>query len=72
MELGRQLVAGDHPDEAVPYLLAARDAGIDDVSLRALFRWATQYLPIQRLVHHGFVRHVAWSPDGRWLARGRG
>jgi WD40 repeat protein/serine/threonine protein kinase len=64
------LLSNDHPDQAIPYLVAARAAGLEDASIHALFRWAIQSVPVQRLVHHGFVRHVAWSRDGRWLATG--
>ena len=62
-----QLMTG-HPARALPYLVAAREAGAEDVPLRILFRWAGHGLPVQRVVHDGVVTAVAWSPDGRRLA----
>jgi WD40 repeat protein len=54
--------------QALPLLLAAREAGIDDVPTRTLFRWAAQSVPLVLLAHDGTVTAVAWSPDGRRVA----
>jgi len=65
---GHALLMSGHPAQAVPYLLAAREAGAQDVSLRTLFRWAAHWLPIRQLVHRGAVMAVTWSPDGSRVA----
>jgi WD40 repeat protein len=65
---GYQLLRNDHPAEAAPYLLAAREAGDEGEPLGMLFRWATQGLPLVQLVHDGAVQAVAWSPDGTKVA----
>src|SRR6185503_14382172 len=46
MEAGRQLVVGGYYQEAVPYLLAARQRGVDSPPLRMLFWEAKRHLPI--------------------------
>jgi WD40 repeat protein len=73
--LGRTCVAQAHAlladrqlAQALPLLLAAREAGIDDVPIRALFRWAAQSAPSVVLTHEDTVNSVAWSPDGQRVA----
>jgi WD40 repeat protein len=63
-EAGRQLVVAGHPQRAVPYLVAARDQGIDDVALRALFHTATASAVRLALHHDGPVTAVEFSADG--------
>jgi predicted NACHT family NTPase len=64
-EAGRQLLVDHHFQEAVPYLLAARQSGQDGVPLRVLFWEAKQHLPvIPALEHQGWVVSAAFSPDG--------
>ncbi len=67
---GLQELISNHPEQAVPYLVAARQAGLEDVSLRMLFRWAAEGLPRLRFRHRGAVSSVAWSPDGKRVATG--
>lgn len=64
---GQALLNDGHPAEAVPYLVAARESGLDNISLRMLFRWAVQGLPLLRF-HGNRVMAVAWSPDGKRVA----
>jgi hypothetical protein len=73
-ELGRNYVSqareqlmNGHLAQALPYLLAAREIGVEDVSLRSLFRWAVHGLPLLRLIHQGEVNAVAWSLLARTL-----
>lgn len=65
---GHSLLMSGHAAQAAPYLLAARDAGGDNVSLRMLFRWASHELPLVQLAHHDAVWSLAWSPDGKRVA----
>jgi len=65
---GHEQLMNGHPGQALPYLLAAREMGVDDVSLRSLFRWAVHGLPLLRLIHQAMVTAVAWSPDGKRVA----
>jgi WD40 repeat protein len=58
----------DFPQRATPYLLAAREAGANDVSIHSMFQWAIRGLPLKRFLHQGALRTVAWSPDGQRLA----
>jgi hypothetical protein len=46
VEAGRQFVVDHRYQEAVPYLLAARQSGEDRALLRTLFREAEQHLPV--------------------------
>ena len=71
-ETGRQrLVEAERPLEALPYLVAARQAteasgGALSSSLRMLFATAIRNLPVSPpLEHQGGVSCAAFSPDGR-------
>ena len=64
-EAGGQLVVDHHFQEAIPYLLAARQSGQDGVPLRVLFWEAKRHLPvIPALAHQAVVVSAAFSPDG--------
>jgi WD40 repeat protein len=63
-EAGRQLVVAGHPQRAIPYLVAARDQGIDDAALRALFHTATASAVRIALHHDGPVTAVEFTADG--------
>jgi WD40 repeat protein len=65
---GQDLMARDRLAQAAPYLLKAREAGIEDVRLRMLFRWALRGVPLAQVTHRNIITAVAWSPDGRRLA----
>jgi len=67
---GQALLLKERRAEAVPFLVAAREAGADDIALRSLFRWAAQGVPQLVLAHTAAVAAVAWSPDGSRLAAG--
>ena len=69
-EAGRQLVVAGHFQRALPYLVAARDQGIDDASLRALVRTATASSVRLALRHAGPVTAVAFSADGARVVTG--
>jgi len=69
---GHVLLMSGHPAQAAPYLLAAREAGAEDVPLRTLFRWAVQGVPLMQVVHRDAVSAVAWSPDGKRVGQGGG
>jgi WD40 repeat protein len=62
------LLMADQPAQALPLLLAAREAGTEDVPIRTLFRWAAQSVPLLRLAHGEKIAALAWSPDGRRVA----
>jgi WD40 repeat protein len=62
-EAGRQLVVAGHLQRAIPYLVAARDQGVDDAVLRALFRTATVSSVRIALRHAGPVTAVSFSAD---------
>src|SRR6185503_19844232 len=68
MEQGRALLLDDRPARpmrALPYLLAARDAGIDSPVLRMLFGQASRSLPLVTFVGHAAAVNIAaYSPDG--------
>ncbi|TMQ09207.1 MAG: CHAT domain-containing protein [Deltaproteobacteria bacterium] len=64
-ESGRQLLVDGHYQEAVPYLLAARQNGEDGAALRKMFWVASHHLPfILALVHPDRVWSAVFSPDG--------
>jgi len=65
---GHEQLMDDHPAQAAPFLVAAREAGIDEVPLRMLFRWASQGLPFAWFLHDGPIFAVAFSPDGTRVA----
>lgn len=64
VELGHALLRDGHAAKAVPYFVAAREAGLDNKELRMLFRWASRGVPLHRLEHEGRVTAVAWSEGG--------
>lgn len=62
-EQGRQLLVDGHPMQALPFLVAAREAGIENVPLQMLFAASS----IQRATisgHRGAVLGAQFSPDG--------
>jgi len=61
----------NEPRQAVPLLVAARELGTDGISIRTLFQWAAQSVPLLRLVDEETIA-VAWSPDGRRVATASG
>jgi WD40 repeat protein len=69
-EAGRQLVVEGHAQRAIPYLVAARDQGIDDPPLRALFHTATASAVRVALHHDGPVVAVEFSDDGSRVVTG--
>jgi WD40 repeat protein/serine/threonine protein kinase len=65
LETGRQLLLDGHPQEAMPYLMAARQQGENGIPFRMLIWMATRSLPlIPPLEHQGWVNSAAFSPDG--------
>ncbi len=64
---GQQLIAEGRPLTALPYLVAAREAGADDVALRTLFAEASRNLWSLQLRHKDAVTAAAFSPDGARL-----
>jgi WD40 repeat protein len=65
VESGRQLLLEGRSDEAIPYFLAARQAGLDEVPLRMLFEAAKRHLHLIQIVEHQeAVLRAAFSPDG--------
>ncbi len=65
-ETGRQLLVSNYRQEAVPYLLAARQHGEGEASLRMMFWTATRSLPLTLpLQHESEVVSAAFSADGR-------
>ena len=69
-EAGRQAVVAGHFQRAIPYLVAARDQGIDDTALRALFHTATASVVHSALHHDGPVAAVGFSDDGTRVVTG--
>jgi WD40 repeat protein len=71
MEQGRALLLDDRPARpmrALPYLLAARVAGVDSPVLRMLFGQASRSLPLVTFVGHAAaVNTAAYSRDGARL-----
>src|SRR5262249_29206172 len=63
-ETGRQLLLDEHPQEAMAYLMAARQKGEEGESLRMLIATATRSLPLVLLRHQNTVNSAAFSPDG--------
>ncbi|HET7505909.1 MAG TPA: hypothetical protein VFK02_33045 [Kofleriaceae bacterium] len=65
---GRALLIDErpaHPMRALPFLVAARDAGMDSPVLRTLFAHAAHGTPRQVFLgHRAPVTSVAFSPDG--------
>jgi hypothetical protein len=64
MEAGRQLVVDRHYQEAIPYLLAARQRGEDRAPLRMMFWEARRHLPLISVEHQNTVCSAVFSPDG--------
>ncbi|HEX3758836.1 MAG TPA: hypothetical protein VHW23_09030, partial [Kofleriaceae bacterium] len=69
-EAGRQLVDAGHRQRAIPYLVAAREWGIDDLALRALFHAATLTAVRVALHHAAAVVAVDFSADGARVVTG--
>ncbi|HEX7941662.1 MAG TPA: WD40 repeat domain-containing protein [Gemmatimonadaceae bacterium] len=65
-EAGRQFLVDGRYQEAVPYLLAARQSGTVSASapLGTMFWEAEQYLPLISLEHRGAVLSAVFSLDG--------
>src|SRR5690242_7200036 len=64
-EAGRQLLVDARAQEAIPYLVAAREWGLDDTPLRILFEAASRRLPLfPALEHRAAVTSARFSPDG--------
>ncbi|HWO25005.1 MAG TPA: CHAT domain-containing protein, partial [Kofleriaceae bacterium] len=64
-ETGRQQLLEGYPQEAMPYLMAARQKGEKGESIRMLIWMAARSLPlIPPLAHQGGVLSAAFSPDG--------
>src|SRR6185436_4051490 len=63
-EAGQQLLVDHRFQEAVPYLLAARQHGEDSAPLRMMFWEAEQHLPLISVEHQRVVWSAAFSPDG--------
>jgi WD40 repeat protein len=63
LETARQAMIAGHDQRAVPFLVAAREQGIDDPSLRSLFHRATISRVALALHHDGPVWAVALSDD---------
>lgn len=69
LEQGRQWLIEKHrPLRALPYLVAARAAGVDGVPLRMLFSQSTRNLSTVAFPHADIVNSVVWSPDGSRIA----
>jgi WD40 repeat protein len=64
LEQGRALLFDGHPMRALPYLLAAREEGLDSPVLRMLFARASAAAPQRTLEHRDKVTAAAFSPDG--------
>jgi hypothetical protein len=64
-EAGRQLVVDHRHQEAVPYLLAARERGVESPPLRMMFGEGERHVPLAPpLEHQATVWSAAFSPDG--------
>jgi WD domain, G-beta repeat len=64
-ETGRQQLLDGRPQEAMPYLIAARQKGQEGPPLRMLIWMAARSLPVIPLLEHqGWVRSAAFSLDG--------
>src|SRR5204862_243734 len=64
-DLGRQFIVEKRYREALPYLLAARQHGVDGAPLRTMFWDVTRHLSlVPALEHRAAVVHAAFSPDG--------
>jgi WD40 repeat protein len=63
-EAGRQLLVDHRYQEAIPYLLAARQRSEESAPLRMMFWEAEQYLPLISVEHQAKVVSAAFSPDG--------
>ncbi len=64
-EAGRQLLLDERPQEAMAYLIAARQKGVKGEALGMLIAAASQSLPvIPPLTHQEWVTSAAFSPDG--------
>lgn len=68
VEKGHALLRDGRGEQAIPYLVAAREAGADGEPLRSLYRWALAAVPLARLVHDGLIHTVVWSPAEDRLA----
>jgi len=64
MDQGRQFAVEGRLPEALPFLVAARELGIESISLKMLFAGAAVPQRGLILVHSGAVYDAAFSPDG--------
>ncbi|WXA91563.1 hypothetical protein LZC95_34530 [Pendulispora brunnea] len=64
MEQGRQLVVEGRPQRALPFLVAAREQGIENNALKLLFAGARPLAKTWFVGHSDVVRDVGISPDG--------
>jgi WD40 repeat protein len=76
-EQGRELVLGNSPARALPYLVAAREGGIDSPGLRMLFARARRGLWLVSIRHGSGrgpveIESARFSPDGRRIVTGGG
>jgi len=67
-DVGWQAVLTDHPQRAIPYLVAARAHGLDDAGLRTLFRAASASSVALALGHGDAVAAASFSDDGARVA----
>src|SRR5262245_34996520 len=64
LDLG-QIALDEHPMQALPYLVAAREAGIEGAAIRASFVRALRNVPLVTFVDHtSGVTSAAFSADG--------
>jgi WD40 repeat protein/energy-coupling factor transporter ATP-binding protein EcfA2 len=63
---GRSHLRGGRGARAMPYLVAARELGVEGVALGSLVHWARRALPLYTTTSSALA--MAWSPDGVRLA----
>ncbi len=67
LEVGRQLVVDERHAQAIPYLIAARELGVDRPALRMLFGTAARNPVVAVMRHDGPVTSASFSRDGARL-----
>jgi WD40 repeat protein len=70
LESGRQLLLDDHPQRAIPYLVAAREEAGPSPALQMLFHSATRVVVAATMGHRAEVCSVAFCPRGVRIATG--